>query len=50
MDLRERFKVIVGGGTTTQETADELDADGWAPNAVEAVALCEGLMAGAKRA
>jgi methylmalonyl-CoA mutase cobalamin-binding domain/chain len=50
MDLRERFKVIVGGGTTTQETADELGADGWAPNAVEAVALCEGLMAGAKRA
>ena len=50
MDLRKRFKVIVGGGTTTQETADELGADGWAPNAVEAVALCEGLMAGAKRA
>jgi len=50
MDLRERFKVIVGGGTTTQETADELGANGWAPNAVEAVALCEGLMAGAKRA
>jgi methanogenic corrinoid protein MtbC1 len=50
MGLRERFKVIVGGGTTTQETADELGANGWAPNAVEAVALCEGLMAGAKRA
>jgi methylmalonyl-CoA mutase cobalamin-binding domain/chain len=50
MDLRERFKVIVGGGTTTQETADQLGADGWAPNAVEAVALCEGLMAGAKPA
>ena len=49
MDLRKRFKVIVGGGTTTQETADELGADGWAPNAVEAVALCEGLMAAATR-
>ena len=49
MGLRERFKVIVGGGTTTQETADELGADGWAPNAVEAVALCEGLMAGPPR-
>ena len=50
MGLRERFKVIVGGGTTTQETAEQLGADGWAPNAVEAVALCKGLMAGAKRA
>jgi methylmalonyl-CoA mutase cobalamin-binding domain/chain len=46
MGLRERFHVIVGGGTTTQETADELSADGWAPNAVEAVALCERLLAG----
>jgi 5-methyltetrahydrofolate--homocysteine methyltransferase len=50
MGLRERFKVIIGGGTTTHETADELGADGWAPNAVEAVALCEGLMARAKHA
>ena len=50
MGLKERFKVIVGGGTTTQEVADELGADGWAPNAVEAVALCEGLMARPPRA
>jgi 5-methyltetrahydrofolate--homocysteine methyltransferase len=50
MGLKERFRVIVGGGTTTQEIADELGADGWAPNAVDAVALCEGLMAGAARA
>jgi dimethylamine corrinoid protein len=48
MGLRERFKVIVGGGNTTQQTADQLGADGWAPNAVEAVTLCEGLVAGAK--
>jgi methylmalonyl-CoA mutase cobalamin-binding domain/chain len=45
MGLRERFKVIIGGGTTTQETADELGADGWADNAVAAVPLCEGLLA-----
>ena len=45
MGLRERFKIIVGGGSTTQETADQLGADGWASNAVEAVALCEGLVA-----
>jgi methylmalonyl-CoA mutase cobalamin-binding domain/chain len=50
MGLKDRFRVILGGGTTTQEVADELGADGWAPNAVEAVALCEGLMAEAERA
>ena len=49
MGLRERFKVIVGGGTMTQETADQLGSDGWAPNAVEAVGLCKGLVAEAKR-
>ena len=50
MGLRERFKVIVGGGATTEETADELGADGWAENAVTAAALCEGLVARAKQA
>jgi methylmalonyl-CoA mutase cobalamin-binding domain/chain len=49
MGLRERFKVILGGGTTTQETADELGSDGWAPNAVAAVVLCEELVAAANR-
>jgi methanogenic corrinoid protein MtbC1 len=50
MGLRERFKVIVGGGATTEEIADELGADGWAENAVTAAALCEGLVARAKQA
>jgi methanogenic corrinoid protein MtbC1 len=49
MGLRDRFRVIIGGGTTTQEIADEMGADGWAPNAVEAVGLCEGLMARGER-
>jgi methanogenic corrinoid protein MtbC1 len=49
MGLRERFKIIVGGGTTTQQTADQLGSDGWAPNALAAVALCKGLVAEAKR-
>ena len=49
MGLRERFKVIVGGGATTEETADELGADGWAENAVAAAALCEGLVARAEK-
>lgn len=49
MGLRERFKVIVGGGATTEEIADELGADGWAENAVAAAALCEGLVARAEK-
>jgi methanogenic corrinoid protein MtbC1 len=44
MGLRDRFKVIIGGAETTQEKADEMGADGWAPNAVEAVRLCRNLM------
>ncbi|MBW1686402.1 MAG: cobalamin-dependent protein [Deltaproteobacteria bacterium] len=50
MGLRDRFKVIVGGGATTQEIADELGTDGWAETAVAAVALCEGLVTPAKQA
>jgi methylmalonyl-CoA mutase cobalamin-binding domain/chain len=44
MGLRDRFRVIIGGGQTNQEAADEMGADGWAPNAVEAVKLCRTLM------
>jgi methanogenic corrinoid protein MtbC1 len=44
MDLRDRFQVIIGGGQTSQEAADEMGADGWAPNAIEAVGLCRNLM------
>jgi len=44
MGLRDRFRVIIGGGQTNQEVADEMRADGWAPNAVEAVRLCRNLM------
>ena len=44
MGLRDRFRVIIGGGQTNQEAADEMGADGWAPNAVEAVRLCRNLM------
>jgi len=44
MGLRQRFKVIIGGGQTNQEVAEEMGADGWAPNAIEAVRLCQHLM------
>ena len=44
MGLRDRFQVIIGGAQTSQEAADEMGADGWAPNAVEAARLCRNLM------
>lgn len=46
MGLRRRFKVIIGGSETSAELAKKIGADGWAPNAVEAVALCHRLLAG----
>jgi methanogenic corrinoid protein MtbC1 len=45
MGLRDRFKVIIGGGETNQDRADKIGADGWAVNAIEAVKLCERLVA-----
>ncbi|MGQ4832690.1 MAG: corrinoid protein [Candidatus Asgardarchaeia archaeon] len=41
---RDKYFIIVGGAPTTEEWAKEIGADGWAPNAVEAVKLCERLM------
>jgi 5-methyltetrahydrofolate--homocysteine methyltransferase len=37
--LRGKVKVMVGGALVTQAYADEIGADGFAPNAVDAVAL-----------
>lgn len=36
---REKFKVIIGGGATTEDWADTIGADGWAATAYEAVTL-----------
>jgi len=44
MGLKDKFQVIIGGAETSQEKAEKMGADGWAPNAVEAVTLCKGLM------
>ena len=44
MGIKDKYKVIIGGTETSQEKAEEMGADGWAPNAVEAVALCKRLM------
>ena len=35
--LREKYKVIVGGAPTTDEWADQIGADAWADDAIEAV-------------
>jgi len=34
--LRDDVKVIVGGAPVTKEFADEIGADGWAPDAASA--------------
>jgi len=42
--LRDRVKVMIGGAPVTQEYADEIGADGYAPDAASAVKLAERLM------
>lgn len=36
---REKFIVLIGGGATTQQWAEEIRADGWAKSALKAVEL-----------
>ncbi len=43
--LRGRVKVLIGGAATTKDYAEKIGADGWAPNAVEAVKLVNKLAA-----
>lgn len=43
--LRNKYKMIIGGGPTTQSWADEIGADGWAETANDAVELCNKLLA-----
>jgi methylmalonyl-CoA mutase cobalamin-binding domain/chain len=47
--LRRRCKVIVGGAPVSEPFAHEIGADGWAEDAVSAVALAKQLTAGAHR-
>ncbi len=44
MGIRDKYKVIIGGAETTKEKAEAMGCDAQADDAVEAVALCEGLM------
>jgi len=42
--LREKVKVIIGGGCTRQYMVKELSVDAWASSAVEGVRVCRELM------
>ncbi|HEY9746866.1 MAG TPA: cobalamin-dependent protein, partial [Oculatellaceae cyanobacterium] len=42
--LRDKVKVMVGGAPITQEFADEIGADGYAPDAASAVELVNQLL------
>jgi 5-methyltetrahydrofolate--homocysteine methyltransferase len=41
--LRDKVKIIVGGAPVTQDFADEIGADGWAPDAASAKDLAQEL-------
>jgi len=43
-DLKNKVKVIIGGAPITQSYADEIKADGYAPDAASAVDLVKGLL------
>ena len=43
--LRSEVKVMIGGGATTQVHADEIGADGWGADAIDAVAKAKKLLA-----
>jgi dimethylamine corrinoid protein len=43
-NIRDRFKVIIGGSPISQSFADKIGADGYARNAVQAVKLSQDLM------
>ncbi len=44
LGLRDQFKVIVGGGPVTQEWANDIGADGYGRDALEAVAEANRLL------
>lgn len=44
LNVRDKYRVIVGGGPVTQEWAGEIGADGYASNAIEAVSLVRDLL------
>lgn len=45
MGLRDKYRIIVGGGPVTQAWADQIGADGYGESAIHAVKLVKDLMA-----
>ena len=45
-DLRQSFKVMIGGVPTSQEFADEIGADAWGKDAIDAMEKALGLAGG----
>lgn len=43
-EVRDQYQVIIGGGPTSQEYADEIGADGYADTAFDGVDLCDRLL------
>jgi methanogenic corrinoid protein MtbC1 len=48
--IRDRFRVVIGGGPISKSYADRIGADGYAPNASDAVAVIKELLGQAARA
>ncbi|MBY9021336.1 MAG: cobalamin-dependent protein [Candidatus Lokiarchaeota archaeon] len=42
--LRDKYKVIVGGSPTSEDWATQIDADGWADDAIETITLVKKLL------
>ena len=47
--MHDQFKIVIGGGATNALWADEIGADGFAPDAASAVELCKQLLDQAAR-
>jgi 5-methyltetrahydrofolate--homocysteine methyltransferase len=45
-NIRENFKIIIGGASPTAEFADDIGADGFGQSASAAVSICKNLMNG----
>lgn len=43
-EVRDKYRVIIGGGPTSQEYADQIGADGYAETAFAGVDLCDRLL------
>lgn len=43
-EIRNKFKVCVGGGPVSQSFANKIGADGYSKNAADAVRLCQSLL------